>query len=74
MADFYVNYGSSGAVLIGSLSYGSLKVSMHQIGDKYIISKNRKIQKIFHNEPYSALNSFRNIIDFELSDYLPFNS
>lgn len=73
MADFYVNYGSKNAKLLGNFKLGKMNIKLHDIGRCYVVSKNRKIM-FEHVVFYEAMKYFSNLIEFEFSDLLTFNS
>jgi len=64
MADFYVNYGSKGAVLIGSYKLGKVNIKLHSTKDHlYIVSKDRKIM-------FKSMDLDRSIIYFRSFIYM----
>lgn len=69
MADFYVNYGSKNAKLLGNFNLGNVNIKLHEVGSCYVVSKNRKI--MFKNGVYyNSMEYFSNLIQFEFSDLL----
>ena len=72
MADFYVNYGSSGAKLVCNYKCGKFSLKLHQLHSSfYVLSKNRKI--IYKTENQSkALAAFHNAIYLEAPDLFNF--
>ena len=64
MADFYVKFGSKGAKLLGYFKLGSINIKLHQVGNRYIISRNRKILIEFY-ELDRAINGFYHAVMME---------
>ena len=70
MADFYVKYGSKGAVLIASYICGLCNIKLHRVKTcEYILSKNRKILAKYDIID-RALKGFHNCIYLNNSDTL----
>ena len=70
MADFYVNYGSKGAVLKASYICGACKIKLHMVHSyEFVLSKNRKILAKYGNIE-RALKGFHDAIYLNNSDTL----
>lgn len=70
MADFYVNYGSNGARLVGIYSLSDINIKLHRLKTGlFVLSKNRKIisKSYDYNTAYKV---FQNLIFLEMPDLL----
>lgn len=73
MADFYVNYGSKGAILKAYYKCGSVTLRLHMVRSyEFVLSKNRKILSVYDNLDKS-LNGFHNAIYLESLQETLFN-
>ena len=70
MADFYVNYGSNGAKLVGVYSLNGISVKLHKLKcGLMVLSKNRKIVTKSYNYQ-DVYKAFKNLIFLEMPDLL----
>lgn len=70
MADFYVNYGSNGAKLVGTYSLSGINIKIHKLSTGLmVLSKNRKI--VSKSYDYQMIyKAFKNLIFLEMPDLL----
>lgn len=71
MADFYIKYGSKKAKLVCNYKSGKTSIKLHDVGPRYVVTKNRKIIAEYV-VLQDALKHISNLIEYENSDFINF--